>query len=542
MYIGTHFDKKKDIVKVLEVQNGKTIQNEYQPEYYFYIPDKSGKYVQIHGDRLSKLTFKTYKDFTANSRKYSNRGVKTFEAGVRPLFKTLEHHFKNMKKYKMNKTYFDIEVGFDAGTDKKPGRGYAEPSDPFNPVTAISLYNDWEDVLYSIVLKPDNLSLEEAEQLLHDIPNNVVVDDEITLLMIFFELIKDTHIFTGWNQRFFDIPYLVNRTRLLLGKEGTKNFCLWGYEPVKSVVEKYGKDQDVYDLIGRVHLDMLELYQKYTYTEQPSYSLDAIAYFELKENKVPYKGTIDYMYKNDLRLFVDYARQDTLLLKKIDDKKDHINLAFTIAHENLVDIKTVMGAVALSDNAIVREAHNLNMIVPDKDRSKQNGKIAGAFVADPVKGLTEWIGSVDLTSLYPQIFRALNLGNETIIGQVRHTITGPIIEERLASGMDFAEAWGDFFWVKEFEEIRNKTNTMLIVDLEDGSSFELSASEIHDFIFGHNYIITANCTIISKDKQSVVASLLGKWFTDRKRFQNRAETYEKLTQGIDLPKEILDQL
>jgi len=179
---------------------------------------------------------------------------------------------------------------------------------------------------------------------------------------------------------------------LLLGKEGTKNFCLWGYEPVRSEVEKYGKLQDVYDLVGRVHLDMLELYQKYTYTEQPSYSLDAIAYFELKENKVPYEGTIDYMYKNDFRLFVDYARQDTLLLKKIDDKKDHINLAFTIAHENLVDIITVSGAVALSGKAIVIEARNLKMIVPDKDRSKQNGKIAGAFVADPCKGLTEWVG------------------------------------------------------------------------------------------------------------------------------------------------------
>jgi len=117
-----------------------------------------------------------------------------------------------------------------------------------------------------------------------------------------------------------------------------------------------------------------------------------------------------------------------------------------------------------------------------------------------------------------------------------------LIEERMASGMEFAEAWGDFFWVKEFEEIKNKSDCMLTVDLEDGSSFELKAKEIHDFVFTHNYIITANGTIISKDKQSVVASLLGKWFTERKRFQNRAETYEKLTQGIDLPKELLENL
>lgn len=498
--------------------------------------------MSINGERLSKLQFKTFKDFNATLRKYKNRGIKTYEGDVRPLFKTLEQYFKTMKKYKMNKTYFDIEVGFDSGTDKKPGRGYAEPSDPFNPVTAITLYNDWEDVLYSLVLKPQNISMEDAEELLKDIPNNIILEDENTLLMIFFELIKDTHILAQWNGRFFDIPYLVNRVQKLFGRDGTKNFCLWGYEPIKSVVEKYGKDQDVYDLVGRVHLDMLELYQKYTYTEQPSYSLDAIASFELKENKVPYERSIDYMYRNDLKLFVDYARQDTLLLKKIDDKKDHINLAFTIAHENLVDIKTVMGAVALSDNAIVLEAHNLNMIVPDKDRSKQNGKIAGAFVADPHKGLTEWIGSVDLTSLYPSIFRALNLGNETIVGQVRHTITGPIIEERLASGMEFAEAWGDFFWVKEFEEIKNQTDTILTVDLEDGSSFDLQAKDIHEFVFSHNYIITANGTIISKDKQSVVASLLAKWFIERKKFQNRAETYEKLTQGIELPQELIDML
>lgn len=536
MYIGTYFDRKKNKVFVTEYANGKTIKQEYNPELFFYIEDERGRYESIHGKKLSRLDFRSYQEFSNAKRKYEANGKKTYEGDIRPLFKTLERHFSKKRPFKIRKTYFDIETGF---CEK---RGYAPTDDPFNPVTAITLYNSWEDTLYSLVVPPDGMTVAEAEEILKEFPNNLVCPDEITMLTIFFELTKDTDVYLGWNSRFFDIPYMVNRVGKIMGNEAVKNFCLWNYLPEKETVEKYGKDVDVYNLIGKVHLDMLELYQKYTYTEQPSYSLDFIGELVTGERKVAYEGTLYELYEKDFHKFVLYARQDTALLKKIDDKMDHVGLVFKIAHENLVDVKTVMGAVALSDNAIVLEAHRRNLIVPDKDRSKKDGRIAGAWVADPKKGITHKIGSVDLTSLYPSIFRTLNLGNETIVAQIEHTITGPLIQERLDAGMEFAEAWHDIFWIHEVDEVLNKTDKLLTLHLEDGDKIDMVASEIYDFVFENDFIITANGTIIRTDKQSVISSLLERWFNERKEFQKRAEMYEHLLKGVPLPSELLKSL
>jgi DNA polymerase elongation subunit (family B) len=536
MYIGTHFDKKKNKVFITEYVNNRVIQQEYQPELFFYIEDERGRYESIHGKKLSRLDFRNYQEFSNAKRKYEANGKKTYESNVRPLFKTLEKHFKKKSKFKLRKTYFDIETGF---CEK---RGYAPTDDPFNPVTAITLYNTHDETLYSLVIPPKNMSVEEAEELLAEFPNNLVCPDEITMFTIFFELTKDTDVYLGWNSRFFDIPYMINRIGRIMGNEAIKNFCLWNYLPEKDKVEKYGQEVDVYNLIGKIHLDMLELYQKYTYTEQPSYSLDFIGELVTGERKVAYEGTLYELYEKDFYKFVLYARQDSLLLKKIDDKVDHVGLVFKIAHENLVDVKTVMGAVALSDNAIVLEAHRRNMIVPDKDRTKLDGKIPGAWVADPKKGITYKIGSVDLTSLYPSIFRTMNLGNETIFAQIEHTITGPIIEERLASGMEFAEAWHDIFMVHEVDEVLRKTETVLKLKFEDGEEFDMNAFEIYDFVFENNFIITAYGTIIRTDKQSVISSLLERWFNERKEFQKRSEMYEHLIKGIPLSPTLIDKL
>jgi len=352
----------------------------------------------------------------------------------------------------------------------------------------------------------------------------------------------------------YDTPMLVNRVRKIMGNDAVKNFCLWGYSPVPRTVEKYGKEQQVYDLIGKVHVDMLELYQKYTYSEQPSYSLDYIASIEIGEKKVPYEGSLDQLYNKDFVKFVEYSRQDTQLLEKIDKKRDHINLAFTIAYENLVDIKTVMGSVALSDNAITLEAHRLGKIVPDRFGEKSDDKIPGAYVVNPKVGITPWVGSVDLTSLYPSIFRALNLGNETIVAQVKHTLTRPIIEERMANIVitdegvrdkkeaSFAEAWRDFVTTLEYTEIMNKTDTILQLEINEGETIPMAAKDIYDFIFGNDFILTANATIIRTDKKSVVSSLLERWFNERKLFQARAKVFQDLTVGIKLPEDIFKQL
>ena len=66
---------------------------------------------------------------------------------------------------------------------------------------------------------------------------------------------------------------------------------------------RFGKEEQTYDLIGRLHMDYLQLYRKYTYHEMHSYSLDAIGEYEIGEKKTAYEGSIDYMYKNDFEKY-----------------------------------------------------------------------------------------------------------------------------------------------------------------------------------------------------------------------------------------------
>ena len=83
-----------------------------------------------------------------------------------------------------------------------------------------------------------------------------------------------------------------NRVKRVLSKDDTRRFCLWKQLPKKREFEKYGKNITFDDLIGRVHLDSLELYRKYTYEERHSYRLDAIGEMNLMKRKLCMKAQL----------------------------------------------------------------------------------------------------------------------------------------------------------------------------------------------------------------------------------------------------------
>ena len=146
-----------------------------------------------------------------------------------------------------------------------------------------------------------------------------------------------------------------------------------------------------------------------------SYSLDAISEYELGDQKVPYTGTLDQLYNNDWEKFIEYSRQDTMLLNKLDEKLKFADLSNELAHQNTVLIQTTMGAVAVTEQAIINEAHEQGFVVPDRRKHEGNTQAAGAYVAYPKKGLHDWIGALDINSLYPSAIRALNMDPATIV-------------------------------------------------------------------------------------------------------------------------------
>jgi DNA polymerase elongation subunit (family B) len=522
------WDRENDIVNVVERDPVKgRIFQQYPAKYLFYYPDVKGKHNSIFGTPLSKVTSRSYKEHMKEQRIHSGR--KLFESDINPVFRCLEENYLGKDAPKLNVAFFDIEVDFD------PERGYATPDDAFMPITAIAVHLQWLDTLICLAVPPKTLTMEQALEQVKDFPNTILFQNEYELLDTFLTLIEDADVLSGWNSEGFDIPYTVNRVIKALSKEDTRRFCLWNQFPKRREYEKYGKTSVTYDIIGRVHLDSLALYRKYTYEERHSWKLDSVAEDELGERKTQYEGTLDQLYNNDFKTFIEYNRQDCAILEKLDKKLKFIDLANTIAHENTVLLQTTMGAVAVTEQAIINEAHSLGLIVPsrtkqddkditDDDDGPSDTQAAGAYVAYPKKGLHDWIGSMDINSLYPSVIRALNMGPETIIGQLRQEYTKAEISAKMAKGSSFAASWEGKFGSNEFELVMSKDIAQdITVDWEDGKSDVLTGAQIYSLIYENNnpWLLSANGTIFTVEKEGIIPGLLARWYKERKELQKK---------------------
>jgi DNA polymerase elongation subunit (family B) len=536
-YVDAIWDREKDVVRVVERDPKKgRIYTDYPAKYIFYYPDQRGKFRSIYNEPLNKVTAKSWKDFIKEQKIHSSH--KLYESDINAVFRILEENYQNQDPPKLNVAFFDIEVDFD------PERGYASPDDAFMPITAISVHLQWMETLVTFAIPPKTLTMEQAIEQVKEFPNTMLFETEAEMLDAFLDLIQDADIISGWNSEGFDVPYTVNRVTKVLSKEDTRRFCLWDQMPKKREYEKYGKDAVTYDFHGRVHLDSLELYRKYTYEERHTYRLDAIGEMEIGENKTLYEGTLDQLYNNDFRKFIEYNRQDTSLLDKLDKKLKFIDLANTIAHENTVLLQTTMGAVAVTEQAIINESHHRGLIVPSRPRRDEgvDTAAAGAYVAYPKKGLHDWIGSLDINSLYPSVIRALNMGPETIVGQLRQNYTKEEIEAKIAKGNSFAASWEGKFGSNEYELVMAKDKAQeIIIDWESGETDVLSGAQIYELIFESKqpWMLSANGTIFTHENEGIIPGLLKRWYAERKEMQ--AKLKDAIKAGNKIEEEYWDK-
>ena len=514
-YVDALFDRAKDRIHVVERDQGQRIYKEYTAEYRFYYDDPRGKHRTIYDTPVSRFRTHNGKEFQKELR--INKGKRLWESDINPVFRCLEENYLGQAAPRLQTAFFDIEVDFD------PVRGFSRPEDPFNPVTAISVYLDWMDKLVTLVIPPKSMSWESAMEVTQGYDNCFLFAREEDLINTFLDLIDDSDIVSGWNSEGFDIPYMVMRTKRVLSKDDCRRYCLWGQMPREREFERFGAKNITFDLVGRVHLDYMQLYRKYTYEERHSYSLDAIGEYELDERKTQYEGTLDQLYNRDFAKFIEYNRQDTMLLAKLDKKLRFLDLANELAHDNTVLLQTTMGAVAVTEQAIINEAHQLGMVVPNRTRDEDSSsQAAGAYVAYPHKGMHEWIGAVDINSLYPSAIRALNMGPETIVGQLRPIMTERYIREKMQAGSGFADAWEGLFGSLEYAAVMNmEPGTEITIDWENGSQDVLSAADVWRLIFDSNqpWILSANGTIFSTERKGIVPGLLERWYSERKDLQ-----------------------
>ena len=517
-YIDAYYKRDQDKVFVVERVKGERKFVEYDARYLFYYPDSRGKHRSIYGEQLQKVQCSTFKEFIKEQKIRSNKTL--YEQDINPVFRCLEENYLGKPAPKLNVVFFDIEVDFD------PERGYSTTDDPFMPITAITCHLSWTDQLVTFAVPPKTLNMSGARMATERFDNVMLFEKEKDMLDAFLTLIEDADILSGWNSEGYDIPYTVGRIQKVLSSDDTRRLCFWGEKPRKRVFEKYGREQTSYDLIGRVHLDLLELYRKYTYEERHTYRLDAIGEYELDERKTVYEGSLDALYNNDFGLFIEYNRQDTALLAKLEKKLKFIELANEIAHQNTVLLQTTMSAVAVTEQAIVNEAHRRGMIVPARKRRAEgeSSQAAGAYVATPKTGLHDWIGSCDINSLYPSVIRALNMGPESIVGQIRPVITSAEVNRAIHQKKSFASAWDNQFGSWEYVAVMNKEKgTEIIVDWADDTTVKMSAAQMHELVFDGNnqWMLSANGTIFTYEFEAIIPGLLKRWYEERQVMQKK---------------------
>jgi DNA polymerase elongation subunit (family B) len=522
-YIDALFDRDHDRIHIVERRNGNRHYQEFPANYIFYYDDPRGKFQSIYGTPVTRFSSRSNKEFRKELR--IRNGKRFYESDINPVFRCLEENFKGQDAPRLHAAFFDIEVDFD------PEKGYSRPEDPFNPITAISVYLNWLDQLVTLAVPPRSISMETAAELVADFPNTFLFKTESEMLEMFLDLIDDADVLSGWNSEGYDIPYTVNRVVRALSKDDTRRFCLWGQFPKARTFERFGAEAQTYDLIGRVHMDYMQLYRKYTYEERHSYSLDAILEYEELEGKTKYEGTLDQLYNQDFKKFIEYNRQDVNGLASLDKKLKFLDLANTLAHENTVLLQTTMGAVAVTEQAIINEAHERGLVVPNRRErlTDEDTQAAGAYVAYPKKGLHDWIGSIDINSLYPSAIRALNMAPETIVGQLRPHMTDRYIRERMTQGMSFAAAWEGLFATLEYTAVmEQQRGTEITIDWENGEETVHSAAEVWRIIFDNRqpWILSANGTIFTYEREGVIPGLLKRWYAERKDMQKTARDFE----------------
>ena len=311
----------------------------------------------------------------------------------------------------VNVVNFDIEVASD--------EGFPRPEEALFPVISIALKSS-KSSIYEVWGLGDYDHEKTELNMNGDLIRYRKFDSEQALLASFHKYWCENRpdIVTGWNCRFFDIPYIINRLYRIGSPEAVKRLSPWNLVNERNT-KIMGKEQQGYEIVGIQQADYLELFKKfgYSYGTQESYALNHVAFTVLGEKKLSYEehGSLHTLYEKDHQKFIDYNIKDVQLVQRIDDKMGLIELVQTMAYRAGVNISDTFGTTAIWDSIIYRSLNSQNIVIMPITE-KQKLPYPGGYVKDPKVGMHEWVVSFDLNSLYPNLIVQYNMSPETIVG------------------------------------------------------------------------------------------------------------------------------
>jgi DNA polymerase elongation subunit (family B) len=419
-YVGASFDWDSDSVLIWERETAETrTLKTYKAPRYFYVLDSEGEYTSMFGEKLSKIVCDDVDDFNHKLKQYPN--ASRHESDIQPMFKVLMNEYYKKPNPILNYAFIDIE------TDTRKAVGWSTVANPYAAINAVTIYQSWTDEYITLCLAPkgydkskfdDEIAAMSKELNLDFEPSYILCSNETELLTAMVSSIQNADIISGWNSEFFDIPYIMQRLLRVCPRLAPKMSFIGARAPKAGTQMRFGSEEITFKLFGRTHLDYLPLFKKFAQdVRYPSYSLGFVGEAEVGVGKVHFDGHFEDFYNNEFAKFVCYNARDVDILVKINKKRKLFSLVNTMAHENTCLFENLMGTVRYVETAIVNRAHHIhNKIVRDSVVRQGGDVVDGALVLDPFAGLWEWLGSVDINSLYPSVIRALNISPEMIIG------------------------------------------------------------------------------------------------------------------------------
>ena len=349
---------------------------------------------------------------TCKSVKEARILIKRYEDHPNFLYGTDRWQYQYMADYWPGQVEYDKDKLriYTIDIEVESEQGFPNPDDAEEKMICITIKDSvtkkflvWGIADYTV--KQDNVSY-------------IKCDNERDLLKKFLDFWRQytPDVVTGWNSKYFDVPYLINRIEKVLGSAAIKRMSPWGLVD-RDTAYHNGRQVTFFRLLGIAQLDYLQLYAKFTIKNQERYTLDHIAFVELGEqkDKNPY-DTFKEWYQQDIQSFIDYNIIDVELVDKLEDRLQLIELALTMAYNAKANYEDVFSQVRMWDTIIFNELLKDNIVVPmRKIGSIQSKELVGAYVKEPKTGFHEWVVSFDLNSLYPHLIMQYNISPETIL-------------------------------------------------------------------------------------------------------------------------------
>jgi DNA polymerase elongation subunit (family B) len=379
----------------------------YTPRMYLLAETKKNAlWKNLQNQTLEEIKFDSIRECRDFVRKYEEVDNFKIYGNTRYEYAFIADEFKGMVEWdqsKINIAIIDIEVGSE--------NGFPDPYKAIEPITAISIKKfNGEMKVYgcqNFDNQQDNVSY-------------IKCADEWTLCKNFLRDWSEDYpdVITGWNTKFFDIPYLINRFTKLLGEDEMKKLSPWNIVNQRTAHVK-GRELTAYEIYGISSLDYIELYKWYAPggKSQENYRLDNIANVELGESKLSYDeyDNLHQLYRLNYQKFIEYNIKDVELIEKLEDKLKLIELGLTLAYDTKSNYDDIFTQTRMWDALIYNNLMEKGIVVPPREISEKDSAFEGAYVKEPQIGMHDWVASFDLNSLYPHLMMQYNISPETLV-------------------------------------------------------------------------------------------------------------------------------